>query len=99
MRPLVEQPVSRPDPLVEVGGPSGPTLETKAPRGLRCGHPLPLVEVGGPSGPTLETEPPRGPALLDPSQCAIGFSDPAPVSDLTSISANLASTTGCRPPT
>jgi uncharacterized protein len=34
-----------------------------------------------------------------PLQCAIGFSEPAPVSDRTSISANLASTTGWRPPT
>jgi hypothetical protein len=33
-----------------------PTHETKATRGLRCGHPPPLVEVGGPPGPTLETK-------------------------------------------
>src|SRR5690606_41012171 len=34
-----------------------------------------------------------------PGQCATAFSEPAPVRERTSISANLPSSTGCLPPT
>jgi hypothetical protein len=66
-------------PLVQEGGPPGPTHETKALRGLRCGAPLPLVEVGGPPGPTLETKATRR-AALD-AACPDMFEEPDLLSD------------------